>query len=345
MLELKRICAEWKELDSVLALAEINQETYPSLIFLIKDEIANLKARVIKETDGAIFSLKILEKIIDAYKNHQCYPMKKEGETVGIIYTNWGAVDELASAYKAEGTNIINVNNNCDFKFYVDKFYTEDSTREEKEKVEEIKSEDYYIYELDPDQFYTIKAKEEDYPYAETAFNEVFPEDVRAYIEEEWEMQWNLADGRNFLISNILSNPDVYNCLKGNIKKQQDLINIISSWWDSLIIFIEGYLEGCDKYNVDALTKIITASVDEPFENGRIKEDKLDEVISVVFDAMLEGNQNSEFKMFLGQPEIKNEFCNMVRDMALKMEAGASYEQIMAEALPGVVELMMKKEV
>ena len=82
MLELKRICAEWKELDSVLTLAEINQETYPSLVSLIKDEIATLKARVIKETDGAIFSLKILEKIIDAYKNHQCYPMKKEGETV-----------------------------------------------------------------------------------------------------------------------------------------------------------------------------------------------------------------------------------------------------------------------
>lgn len=127
------------------------------------------------------------------------------------------------------------------------------------------------------------------------------------------------ADGRNFLISNILSNPDVYNCLKGNVKKQQDLINVISSWWDSLIIFIEGYLEGCDKDNVDTLTKIITASVDEPFvENGRIKEDKLDEVISIMFDAMLEGNQNSEFKMFLGQTEIKNEFCNM----ALKMEAG-----------------------
>lgn len=142
---------------------------------------------MIKETDGAIFSLKILEKIIDAYKNHLCYPVKKEEKTVGIIYTNWKDVNELDSVYKAEGTNIINVNNNYSFKFYMDKFYTEDSAREK--EVEEIKSEVYYAYELDPDQFYTIKAKEENYPYAEATFNEVFPEDVRAYIEEEWEMQ------------------------------------------------------------------------------------------------------------------------------------------------------------
>lgn len=344
MLELKRAYAEWKELDSVLALAEINQETYPNLVSLIKDEIANLKARVIKDTDGAIFSLKILEKIIDAYKNHQCYPVKKEEKTVGIIYTNWKDVNELDSIYKAEGTNIININNNCSFKFYMDKFYAEDSTREK--EIEEIKSEVYYTYELDLDQFYTIKAKEEDYPYAETAYQEVFPEEVIELLNLEWEMEWNLADGRNFLLSNILSNPDVYSCLKGNIKKQQDLINIINSWWDSLIIFIEGYLEGCDKDNVDTITKIITASVDEPFiENGHIKEDKLDEIISIMFDTMLGGNRNSEFKMFLGQPEIKNEFCNMVRDMVLKMEEGASYEDVMAEALPNIVELMMKKEV
>ena len=139
-------------------------------------------------------------------------------------------------------------------------------------------------------------------------------------------------------------NPDVYTCLKGKVNKQQELINIISSWWDSLLLFVEGFLEGCDDDNAEAINKMVHAFVEEPVaENGKIKEEKLDEVIDVIFDLFIAKNQDSEFKMFLSQPEIKTEFCKLVRDLSLKMEAGASYEDVMAEALPSVVALMMKK--
>ena len=340
MLELKKLYEDWKEASAILE--ELDSVKYPGMTSLIVNESARLKEAVSKITNGSISSLKILEKIINAWENNQCYMTKEEGKT-RVIFTDTIAANDFLNAYAAEGLNALNINDNDEFKFYLE-INNDNKAKTKEEEKAEVDSIVTYSYELDPDEFFYVKAKEEDYPYAETAFNEVFPEDVREYVQEEWEMQWNLADGKNFLISNILSNPDVYTCLKGKVNKQQELINIINSWWDSLLLFVEGFLEGCDDDNAEAINKMIDAFVEEPMtEDGKIKEEKLDEVIDVIFDLFISKNQDSEFKMFLSQPEIKTEFCKLVRDLSLKMEAGASYEDVMAEALPSVVALMMKK--
>ena len=340
MLELKKLYEDWKEASAILE--ELDSVKYPGMTSLIVNESAHLKEAVSKITNGSISSLKILEKIINAWENNQCYMTKEEGKT-RVIFTDTIAANDFLNAYAAEGLNALNINDNDEFKFYLE-INNDNKAKTKEEEKAEVDSIVTYSYELDPDEFFYVKAKEEDYPYAETAFNEVFPEDVREYVQEEWEMQWNLTDGKNFLISNILSNPDVYTCLKGKVNKQQELINIISSWWDSLLLFVEGFLEGCDDDNAEAINKMVHAFVEEPVtEDGKIKEEKLDEVIDVIFDLFISKNQDSEFKMFLSQPEIKTEFCKLVRDLSLKMEAGASYEDVMAEALPSVVALTMKK--
>ncbi|MBR6516804.1 MAG: hypothetical protein IKT40_08180 [Bacilli bacterium] len=340
MFGLKKIYEDWKEASA--ALEELDSAKYPGTTSLITDEIVRLKKAVDEITKGEIPSLKILEKIINAWENNQCYMTKEDGKT-RVIFTDTIAAKDFLNAYAAEGLNALNTNDNNEFKFYLEVNNDNKAKTKEEEKTED-EGIVTYSYELDLDEFYDIKSKEEGYPYAEAAFNEVFPEDIREYVREEWEMRWNLADGKNFLISNILSNPDVYTCLKGKVKKQQELINIISSWWDSLLLFVEGFLEGCDDDNAEALNKMVHAFVEDPVtEDGKIKEEKLDEVIDVIFDLFISKNQDSEFKMFLSQPEIKTEFCKLVRDLSLKMEAGASYEDVMAEALPSVVALMMKK--
>lgn len=340
MLELKRLYEDWKEASAILE--ELDTIKYPGMTSLIANESARLKKAVDEITNGSIPSLKILEKIINAWENNQCYMTKEDGKT-RVIFTDAIAASDFLNAYAAEGLSLLNINDNSEFKYYLETNADKIKSKEEKEKAE-VDSIVTYSYELDLDEFYDIKSKEEGYPYAETAFNEVFPEDIREYVREEWEMRWNLADGKNFLISNILSNPDVYTCLKGKVNKQQELINIINSWWDSLLLFVEGFLEGCDDDNAEAINKMVHAFVEEPVtEDGKIKEEKLDEVIDVIFDLFISKNQDSEFKMFLSQPEIKTEFCKLVRDLSLKMEAGASYEDVMAEALPSVVALMMKK--
>ena len=340
MFEFTTLYDKWKE--ASVALDELDPEIYPGLTAFCMDTIEKSEEAVIELTDGAISSLKILEIITNAWKNNQCYPLRNlenGGKIKEIVFTDLDKAKELVDAFITEGTDIKKVNMEHDFKFCIeyDKI-TKDEAEAEDEGIVT------YSYELDLDEFYDIKSKEEGYPYAEAAFNEVFPEDIREYVREEWEMRWNLTDGKNFLISNILSNPDVYTCLKGKVKKQQELINIINSWWDSLLLFVEGFLEGCDDDNAEALNKMVHAFVEDPVtEDGKIKEEKLDEVIDVIFDLFISKNQDSEFKMFLSQPEIKSEFCKLVRDLSLKMEAGASYEDVMAEALPSVVALMTKK--
>lgn len=339
MRELKKLYEDWKEASA--ALEELDPIKYPGLTSLIINESVRLKEAVDKITNGAIPSLKILEKIMNAWENNQCYMTKEDGKT-RVIFTNTIAANDFLDTYAAEDLNALNINDNDEFKFYLEVNNDNKIKPKEEEAVDIVT----YSYELDPDEFFDIKAKEEDYPYAEVAFNEVFPKEVRDLLnlEWDWDMQWNLADGKNFLISNILSNPDVYTCLKGKVNKQQELINIISSWWDSLLLFVEGFLEGCDDDNAEAINKMVHAFVEEPMtEDGKIKEEKLDEIIDVIFDLFIAKNQDSEFKMFLSQPEIKTEFCKLVRDLSLKMEAGASYEDVMAEALPSVVALMMKK--
>ena len=342
MLELKKLYDDWKEASA--ALEELDPTKYPGMTSLIIDEIVRVRKSVDEITKGAIPSLKILEKIINAWENNQCYMTREEGKT-RIVFTDTTAAKDFLNTYIAEGFSTIDINNNDEFKIHVKIDNIKLEVIEEEEAEVEDEGIVTYSYELDPDEFYFIPSKQESYPYAETAFNEVFPEEIREYIDEEYEMQWCLADGKNFLISNILSNPDVFTCLRGKVKKQQELINIISSWWDSLLLFVEGFLEGCDDDNAEALNKMVHAFVEDPVtEDGKIKEEKLDEVINVIFDLFISKNQDSEFKMFLSQPEIKSEFCKLVRDLSLKMEAGASYEDVMAEALPSVVALMMKKE-
>lgn len=340
MRELKKLYEDWKEASAILE--ELDSIKYPGMTSLIANESARLKEAVSKITNGTISSLKILEKIINAWENNQCYMTKEEGQ-MHVIFTDAVAATDFINAYVAEGLSVLNINDNSEFKYYLEVNNDNKIKSKEEEKAED-EGIITYSYELDPEEYFDIKSKEEGYPYAEAAFDEVFPEDIREYVREEWEMRWNLADGKNFLISNILSNPDVYTCLKGKVNKQQELINIISSWWDSLLLFVEGFLEGCDDDNAEAINKMVHAFVEEPVtEDGKIKEEKLDEVIDVIFDLFISKNQDSEFKMFLSQPEIKSEFCKLVRDLSLKMEAGASYEDVMAEALPSVVALMMKK--
>ena len=342
MFSLKKIYEDWKEASA--ALEELDPVKYPGMTSLITDEIVRLHDNMDEITKGAIPSLEILEKIINAWENNQCYMTAEEGKA-RIVFTDVTAAKDFFNFCAAEGYDTTEINNNDEFKIHVKIDNIKLEVIEEEEAEVEDEGIVTYSYELDLEEFYDIKSKEEGYPYAEAAFNEVFPEDIREYVREEWEMRWNLTDGKNFLISNILSNPDVYTCLKGKVKKQQELINIISSWWDSLLLFVEGFLEGCDDDNAEALNKIVHAFVEDPVtEDGKIKEEKLDEVINVIFDLFISKNQDSEFKMFLSQPEIKSEFCKLVRDLSLKMEAGASYEDVMAEALPSVVALMMKKE-
>lgn len=340
MFGLKKIYEDWQEIER--ALDELDPVKYPIVSSLIIDGYNLLYNDMDEITKGAIPSLEILEKIIKAEKNNQCYATLEEGKA-RIVFTNITAAKDFFDFCAEEGYDAAEINNNDEFKFYLE-VNNDNKIKSKEEEKAETDSIITYSYELDPEEYFDIKSKEEGYPYAETAFNEVFPEDIREYVREEWEMRWNLADGKNFLISNILSNPDVYTCLKGKVKKQQELINIINSWWDSLLLFVEGFLEGCDDDNAEALNKMVHAFVEDPVtEDGKIKEEKLDEVINVIFDLFISKNQDSEFKMFLSQPEIKSEFCKLVRDLSLKMEAGASYEDVMAEALPSVVALMMKK--